>query len=599
VSNKGGTPRVAEMVTLSNNGSFMWSKAATEFEDAQISSYVYANQAKTFTRENLNANLGWLDSQLLVAVNESSSCNAYSTGDDIHFFRRGNGCENTGRLSDVVYHEFGHSLHANSIIAGVGDFDGALSEGISDWLSSAITHDSGMGRGFFMNNNPLRQLNPANGEKVWGVHTTGEVHDDGEIIGGTLWDLRTALFASLGEEAGYAQWLKISYSIMQRAADIPSSYAEALLADDNDGNLDNGTPNQCDIDAAFGLHGLADLSVSIGLRAPLREGYTVTLPALQPANTACETPTITNATIEWKPRGGVPGLVEMAEGADGLTAEIPAQPEGTVVQYRVALVFSNGTRISYPNNAADPFYEFYEGPTEVLSCFDFEDAAATGWTSTGDWQVAEPRGLSGDPTEAHGGNMAFGIDLTQDGAYRNRTISSAESPEIDLQGAQFVRLQYYRHLGVEDGVFDKARILANGTEVWKNFASPTENGSTHHIDREWVFQDIDLKDQSASGKLKLKFELEPDQGLAFGGWTLDDVCVVRAAGVGLTCGNGVVDTEESCDDGNRVDGDGCDQVCEIEGGGCCSASGGIEGSVALGLLTLGFVFWPRRRRAVA
>jgi cysteine-rich repeat protein len=30
------------------------------------------------------------------------------------------------------------------------------------------------------------------------------------------------------------------------------------------------------------------------------------------------------------------------------------------------------------------------------------------------------------------------------------------------------------------------------------------------------------------------------------------------------CGNGLLDFEETCDDGNHVDGDGCDHTCEVE-----------------------------------
>ncbi|MBA2543694.1 MAG: hypothetical protein H0V17_28890 [Deltaproteobacteria bacterium] len=261
------------------------------------------------------------------------------------------------------------------------------------------------------------------------------------------------------------------------------------------------------------------------------------------------------------------------------------------------MALSNGTRVSYPNNTADPFYEFYVGPVEAIKCWDFENSQAEGWTNTSDWQVAAPEGLSNDPKEAFGGNLAFGIDLTSDGAYRDRATATAESPEIDTGGSEFIRLQYRRHLAVEDGVFDQARILANGTEVWSNFESPTDNGGTHHIDKEWVFHDVDLKAQAASGKIKLKFELQADEGLAFGGWTVDDVCVVRASGVGLTCGNQTVDDGESCDDGNRVDGDGCDASCSTEGGGCCSASDGVEGALALSVLTFGMVFWRRRRKS--
>jgi len=567
-----GAPRLAETVSIPNNGQFLWSKAADELADAQVSSYVFANQAKAFVKARLNPGLGWLNSTLQVSVNENSSCNAYSTGDDIHFFRRGNGCENTGRLSDVVYHEFGHSLHAHSIIDGVGEFEGALSEGIGDVLAAAITNDSGMGRGFFMNDSPLRQLNPTNGEKIWGVHTNGEAHNDGEVYGGTMWDLKTALEQSLGTEAGFDKWLEIFYATVQRGADIPSTYAEALLADDDDGNLDNGTPNQCAIDLTFAAHGLADLGTVIGLQTPTRDNNHIVLPPTAPANSSCSVPTITSATIEFKKRGDLaPQLLEMAVGAEGYTADLPELPDGSVGQYRVNLTLSNNTTVKFPNNPADPFYEYFVGTVEPIKCFDFEDGQQ-GWTTTADWQVGAPAGLGGDPSEAYDGQNVLGIDLVGDGLYRNRTTQIAESPEIDLGGETRVRLQYHRHLAVEDGVFDQAKISVNDMEVWKNFTSPGQDGSTHHIDREWRFQDIDLAAQATSGKVKLRFELTSDEGLNMGGWTIDDVCVVR-----------VVDSPLP------GDGDG-------DGGGCCSSSGGSAGSLLLGLTTLGLVVRRRRRR---
>ncbi|MFH2007752.1 MAG: DUF4215 domain-containing protein [bacterium] len=39
--------------------------------------------------------------------------------------------------------------------------------------------------------------------------------------------------------------------------------------------------------------------------------------------------------------------------------------------------------------------------------------------------------------------------------------------------------------------------------------------------------------------------------------------------VSLTCGNGVIEAGEQCDDGNVEDCDGCSPTCQIETGGCC------------------------------
>ena len=66
------------------------------------------------------------------------------------------------------------------------------------------------------------------------------------------------------------------------------------------------------------------------------------------------------------------------------------------------------------------------------------------------------------------------------------------------------------------------------------------------------------------------------------------------------CGNGNVDTGETCDDGNMDGDDGCSATCQTEDGsgdgGCCSAGTNPAGPLALSVLTLGLVLVRRRRR---
>ncbi|HET9482730.1 MAG TPA: hypothetical protein VFO79_02135, partial [Xanthomonadales bacterium] len=424
-------------LALVANGNATWSLATSETGDAQLSGFIHAGIVKEFTKTRLDPSLPWLGQTLSVSVNESGQCNAYSTGDDIHFYRKSSNCENTGRLADVVYHEFGHSLHAHAIIEGVGSWDGALSEGLSDVLAMLITHDHGMGRGFFLSNPaaPMRDLNPANKDKKWGIDTTGEVHDDGEIIGGTFWDLMVALEAQLGQTAGYDKTLDIFYTVMQRASDIPTSYAEALLGDDDDGDLSNGTPNKCAIHAAFALHNLASGAPPMGtVDKPVRSGFDISVKA-QTGGTmsACPGPTITAGEIAWRLRGGTDATVPMTLVNDQYKGAIPSQPNGSVVQYKITLTLSNGTKVVYPNNPADPYYEMYVGPVTPIWCADFEGGAGD-WTTSMDWEAGPALGLGGDPKMAFGGTNVFGIDLSKDGAYAANAMSFAESPEIDLQG---------------------------------------------------------------------------------------------------------------------------------------------------------------------
>jgi len=593
-----------EALSVAPNGSVTWSKATSETADAQLAAFVHASVAKEFAKTRIDPNLAWLDDTISVSVNEGSSCNAYSTGDDIHFYRKSSQCENTARLADVVYHEFGHSLHNHAIIEGVGAWDGALSEGMSDMLAALITNDAGMGRGFFLSNAPMRNLDPAT-DLRWPDDTTGEVHDDGEIIGGTMWDVKKALEAKLGAAAGHAKTTEIFYGILQRASDIPSSYAEALVADDDDGDLANGTPNQCELNTVFKAHGLADGVVTAGITAPVRDTFAISLDVTPPSG-ACPAPAVASAEVEWRLRGGETQTVELTRTDDTFDGAIPEQPEGSVVQYRVAITLENGSTISHPNTAADPFYEFYVGYVAPLWCADFEQRS-TDWVLGDDWEIGEPLGLASDPKVAHRGTRVLGTDLSKDGAYAKQTSTFAETIEIDLAGRTETRLQLHRWLGVEDGFYDRARILINDQEVWSNTASTIEPQSSgiNHLDREWRFVDFDLAPHARGGKVKLRFELESDAGLQMGGWNLDDVCIVYPSVRPPNCGNGEVDPDETCDDGNLEDGDGCSSTCALGDGepgtedgtaGCCSSSNGAPGALGLGAVVLGLVLRRRRRR---
>ncbi len=598
VTNKAGM-LVSDSLTLPDGGEVVWDRSTEEFNDAQISAFVTASIAKEFARAHLNPELQWLGDQLPVVVNEMSTCNAFSTGDDIHFYRAafstnplgGGNCQNTARIADVVYHEFGHSLHGQSVVPGFGDFGsqdaGALSEGMSDMFAAFITNDHGMGRGFFFGESALRDLDPAN-DKRWPDDLTGEVHDDGEIIGGTMWDLRKALMAKLGDADGDAQARKLYYAALGRSPDIPTTYPEVLLADDDDGNLENGTPNQCEINAVYSAHGLANPRFSIGLTDPVREGSTVTFKTNAPqVGSPCPAPNVRGAVIDWKVRGGEVGTpVEFTTEQTTWSAVLPKQKTGTVLQYKVTVTIEDGTTITYPNNEADPFYEYYVGEIETLWCADFEDGGAD-WTHAAipenrdEWEVGTPMGLGGDPKVAHGGENVLGLDLSSNGEYRRNAMTYAESPEIDLAGNTNVRLQYYRWLNIEDGTFDVATIYGNDQSLWSNAASGNEDGGgLDHLDREWRFQDVDLSavaTASTTGTLKLKFELLADQGENKGGWTIDDVCVVIAKPA-PAC-----EATDTCD------------VEWVEDNGCCSVGGKPYGGIALSLITLAMLFRRRRK----
>jgi cysteine-rich repeat protein len=654
VDNDSGAAITADF-TLDPDGTLTWSEPDDELLDSQLSCFIHTNIVKAYAK-GITPNMTWLDEQIRCTVNIANNCNAFSDGTNINFFTRGGGCENTGRLADVVYLEFGHSYHAHSIIEGVGDFDGALSEGISDYLAATITNDSGMGRGFFMSNAPLREINPSV-DLVYPDDLRGEVHADGEIIAGTLWDLRTNLIATLGEAEGVAQADFLFQAGIARATDMVTMYPEILAADDDDGDLDNGTPNECDINEAFGRHGLLGITASIGdlsAEVPEQDGFHVTI-GFQGISPRCGGGGVGGAQVIWNLRGNtaVTGNVPMTPDSEGTTFEgvIPPQPEGSVVQFQIVVDLGGDKNTIYPENPADQLYEFFVGTVEEIYCTDFEaDPSADGWThgltagepseGADDWQWDTPAGRtgSGDPAKAFSGERVFGNDLGHDnfnGLYQSDKVNYALSPAVDIGEFTDVRLQYRRWLTVEDGTFDQGSIYANDTLAWSNQASTS--GMTQHTDREWRFHDVPLSEHVVDGVVQIKYEIASDGGLNMGGWTLDDFCIVgyvasvcgdgeqtgieqcddgaangddpdacRADCTPAACGDGIVDTGEACDDGNDIDDDECTASCtrppgfEEDSGDCGCVVGGRNqtplGGLALLLFGAALALRVRRRK---
>ncbi|KIG19582.1 hypothetical protein DB30_00091 [Enhygromyxa salina] len=640
VNDNGPVSSVMEQFVPSQ--SYVWDLFADPEQDAQLSAYVHTQLVKDYVR-GIDPEFAPLDLQTTVTVNISDVCNAYAEENTLNFYLNGGGCENSALIADVVYHEYGHVAHVLGLQPGVGLFNGGVSEGASDYLSASIVNDAKVGVGFFLDtSDPIRDLDPPGYEWHW-PEDGGEVHDEGRIIGGTLWDLRTSLIEKYGVAQGVAKTDQIWLDGIRRSVDTPSWYMEALITNDDDGNLQNGTPDICEINEAFAAHGLYQpLGAAVDLsETKLADGSVELTLSYGTGFDACPGMVTPSALMRWRPRPVPNGPetpsteLEMNEVSPGLLrAVIPAQPEHTVTQYQVELDWGNGTVAPRPDNRADEWYEYFSGEVTQIWCADFEGAPASqGWSVDGEWSFGPPEGGGGDPTEAFSGQSVAGVALSWPGTYAPWTQSTLTSPAIDVSEHEVVRLQYRRWLNVEDGYFDQATIAANGQIAWANTASADDWGSAsvHHSDREWRFHDVELTPMvGADGNLSVSFSLGSDGGLEFGGWNIDQLCIVAHEPAvppeppkPLTppaCGDGIVQANEQCDDGNLSNGDGCSSGCLFDyvppepdpeeqgwdpgGRGCgCTAApdtagfgGGPGGAGALALLGLLGLGVRRRRR---
>ena len=194
--------------------------------------------------------LPWIHEPLLANVDLPQRCNAYWNGASINFFVAGSGCNNTGRIFDVVAHEWGHGLDQN--VPG-GAIDGALGEFIGDLISCAQTHSPLIGPGFFTNGGPVRDLkDPA--FRCFDPKKRG-VHAQGQLLGAVVWDILNDLEAAGVTGEPLKRLLLRPIAIAQTRSEW---YGAMLAVDDDDGDLANGTPHECLIYNQFKAHSCGD-----------------------------------------------------------------------------------------------------------------------------------------------------------------------------------------------------------------------------------------------------------------------------------------------------------------------------------------------------
>ncbi|MFM1873966.1 MAG: hypothetical protein RL398_3388 [Planctomycetota bacterium] len=211
-----------------------WVDGSNEFARA-----ILGNSPELATADNVTAQ-----------VNIASTCNAYYTNNTINFYNAGGGCSNTANAT-VIAHEWGHGLDER--YGGISQTNG-LSEGWGDILGMYLVDSPNLGQGFQTSGVPLRSGNnttqyPCSG---CGVHTAGQSWM------GFAWKLRERMATTFGNRpAAIAVTNDIVVgTIAADAIDQQGAVLEVFLADDDDGNLSNGTPNVADLTYACQQHSL-------------------------------------------------------------------------------------------------------------------------------------------------------------------------------------------------------------------------------------------------------------------------------------------------------------------------------------------------------
>jgi hypothetical protein len=236
----------------------------------------------------------WLQGQLIANVNINSTCNAYWDG-TVNFYKSGGGCRNTGEIGGVIHHEYGHGIDQND----GGGYDNP-SEAYADVVAILQEHRSCVGRGFFMSGTcsgygdaclectGIRDMDwdkrqshtPATPQNFTDPNCGGgggpcgrEVHCESYVPSEAIFDLAVRDLPASGLDADSSWQLaeKLFYKSRQGSGGsafncaLPNSdgcnasswFTKLRNADDDDGNLNNGTPHAAAIFAAFNRHRIA------------------------------------------------------------------------------------------------------------------------------------------------------------------------------------------------------------------------------------------------------------------------------------------------------------------------------------------------------
>ncbi len=481
-----------------------WANA--QFDERDV--YVHTTRSFDFIRSiDPLTPLGALDGQLLANVSLNATCNAFWDGSSINFYREGDGCANTGRIGDVVIHEYGHGV-SQFVYQPLG-VPGDMGEGNSDIIANHMTERSLIGDGFNLGqcgqgirncDNTLRYPDDVVGQ---------EIHAAGRVICGFDWDVRKNLevlnpviFASHSDSLWHYTRL------LTKPQNQPDQVAVYFFLDDDDADITNGSPHYDALCPAAEKHGFAPpgpasvVPVTI-THSPLHSTTDESNPRAVDATMISTAGAIDLNQTRLHYRVNAGPEVDVAMAATGTPNQyrgfIPAQPTGSRVTYTITTADVAGNGGAHPPQRCFPEVpngvEVYHGAT-ILD----ELEAESGWTvgapgdnaTTGIWERVDPVGTAAQPENDRTpapGTMCFvtgqglpGGGLGDDDVDGGRT--TLLSPVYDLSTLPSADLLYHRWYSNDTGAapnsdFWVVDVSNDGGATWVN----VEN--TNVTDQTW------------------------------------------------------------------------------------------------------------------
>ncbi len=491
---------------------------------------------------------GYINQRITCNVSLNSTCNAYWDG-SINFFREGGGCANTGEIQGVPHHEFTHGIQ--DYILGSQGNEG-LGEGNSDVTSNLLTQESIIGRGFYLGNCTSGIRNSLN-TLIYPDNVVGqEIHAAGQVIAGFHWDFMVLMQGAYGQETGTVmageRWHFAR--VLEHPMTQPAQVLATFIADDDDGNLENGTPHHPFLCEAATNHNFECPEVLVGVHivhtpvASHEEEGDVAVTARIFSYSAPLVPSSLLLTYRVNSGQFIEEVMTPSGATDEFQAVIPNITQSTMVEYFLHGADEAGNEATAPAGAPAELYDFVVAP-KVDILVDAIETGAPNWTHgvvsggfSDQWHISATRNHTPQ------GVSSWKCGDTGTGDYGNLLDAGLVTPEFELRNSSY--LHYWQWIDAEESSAYPGRAYDGGLVEISVDGGPwtqifPDGGYTHTIragstpgpfavgtevfsgSSNW--QAIDFNLGEFSGMARLRFRFGSDGADTAEGWYVDDVVI--------------------------------------------------------------------------
>jgi hypothetical protein len=356
----------------------------------------------------------------------------------------------------IVHHEYGHHLVA---VAGSGQ--GQYGEGMGDVMGVLITGDHELGRGFLFPDCSQGARDADNNKQY--PCSGNDNHDCGQLISGCVWDTLEAMEVTFGNEAvDIVSSLAVNSIMMHSGTMIdPSITMDWLVLDDDDGDLENGTPHCAEIQAGFAEHGME----VFGMKCPeINPLITIDYPEGKPSLidpyggtwvavnflSGTTEPVPDSGNLHLSVHGGAWEEIPLVPATESdYVAVFPYLECEETIEWYISVDTVDGDVVESPSNAPDNTWNAHVFSGRDTVFFD-NFQTNMGWLAisgadTGNWQRVIPSG-SGDQcdpaTDVSGSGYCF---LTGNNYHEDvdNGITMLYSPTVMVDMSKAPTLSYY------------------------------------------------------------------------------------------------------------------------------------------------------------